>query len=56
MSIAQTYLDDQMKIDIAQEMGTSHNDAMEVTESGNWITSERTVYKVIICDLICKKG
>ena len=38
-----------MKTGIAQEMGTtSHNDAMEVTESGNWIKSERTDYKVII--------
>ena len=47
MSIAQIY--DQMKTDIAQGIGTtSHNDTMEVTESGNWITSEGTIYKVII--------
>ena len=47
MSIAQIY--DQMKTDIAQEIGTtSHNDAMEVTESKNWITSEGTIYKVIV--------
>ena len=38
-----------MKTDIAQEVGTaSHNDAMEVTESENHITSEGTIYKVII--------
>ena len=50
MSIAQIY--DQMKTDIAQEIGTtSHNDTMEVTESGNWITSEGTIYKVIICTI-----
>ena len=49
MSTAQIYQDDQMKTDIAQEMGTtSHNDAMEVTESGNLITSERTINKVIV--------
>ena len=49
MSTAQIYLDDQMKTDIAQEMGkTSHNDAMEVIESGNWIKSERTIFKVIV--------
>ena len=36
-----------MKTDIAQEIGTtSHNDAMEVIESGNRITSEDSIYKV----------
>ena len=50
MSIAQIY--DQMKTDIAQEIGTtSHNDLMEVTESGNWITSEDTTYKVTVCTI-----
>ena len=50
MSIAQIY--DQMKTDIAQEIGTtSHNDPMEVTESGNWITPEGTIYKVIVCTI-----
>ena len=48
MSIAQIYLDDQMKTDITQEIGTSHNDTMEVTECGNWITSEDTIYKVSV--------
>ena len=37
-----------MKTDIAQEIGTSHNDAMEVIEPENLITSEGTIYKVII--------
>ena len=41
-----------MKTDIAQEIGTtSHNDPMEVTESGNWIPSEGTIYKVIACTI-----
>ena len=49
MSTAHIYFDDHMKTDIAQEMGTtSHNDAMEVTESGKWIKSERISYKVIV--------
>ena len=49
MSIAQIYPDDQIKTDIAQEIGkTSHNDLMEVTESGNWITSGGTIYKVTV--------
>ena len=48
MSIAQIYLDDQMKTDIAQEIRTtSHNDPMDITKSENWITSEGTIYKVI---------
>ena len=38
---------DQMKTDIAQEIGTT-SDPMEVTESENSITSEGTIYKVII--------
>ena len=47
MSIAQIY--DQMKTDIAQEIGTtSHDDAMEITEYENRITSEGTIYKVIV--------
>ena len=38
-----------MKTDIAQDIGTtSHNDPMDVTESKNWITSEGTIYKVIL--------
>ena len=46
-SIVQIY--DQMKTDIAQEIGTtSHNDLMEVTESEHWITSEVSIYKVTV--------
>ena len=38
-----------MKTNIAQEkVTTSHDDAMEITESENWITSEDIIYKVII--------
>ena len=38
-----------MKTDIAQDIGTtSHNDPMDVTESENWITSEVSIYKVIV--------
>ena len=49
MSIAQIY--DQMKTDITQEIGTtSHNDTMEVTESGNCTTCtpEVSIYYCII--------
>ena len=38
-----------IKTDITQEIKTtSHNDAMEVIEPENWITSEGTIYMVII--------
>ena len=49
MSTVQIYLDDQKKTDIAQDIGTtSHNDPMDITKSENWITSEGTIYKVIL--------